>query len=146
MTITGRCLCAGTRFAFPADAVTDAGYCHCSICRRSTGAPVLVWAVVPTDRVTLEGAPLRRYRSSETGSRYFCGTCGAQVYFQMFDHEMSFNIGTLDDASAIVPTVHVCEADRLAWLTIDDDLPRYDGTDAPAPGERPKAGARRRDA
>ena len=36
--ITGGCFCGAIRWE--ADGVFDAGYCHCSVCRRISGAPV----------------------------------------------------------------------------------------------------------
>ena len=42
----GGCLCGALRYRLDA-APLDIGYCHCSMCRRSTGAPVLAWACIP---------------------------------------------------------------------------------------------------
>jgi hypothetical protein len=35
-------------------------------------------------------------------------------------------IGILDRPAEIRPTMHQCEADRLSWLNIADDLPRFE--------------------
>jgi hypothetical protein len=44
-TCEGGCFCCAIRYAFLD--VFDAGYCHCSICRRTSGAPVIAWVNTP---------------------------------------------------------------------------------------------------
>ena len=45
-TFQGGCYCGDIRFEV--SDIFDAGYCHCSICRRLSGAPAIVWASAPT--------------------------------------------------------------------------------------------------
>ncbi len=47
----GGCTCGAIRFEI--DRIFDAIYCHCNRCRRSSGAPVLVWAQVASDAFRL---------------------------------------------------------------------------------------------
>ena len=44
-TYQGGCFCGAIRYAFLD--VFVAGYCHCSICRRMSGAPVIAWVNTP---------------------------------------------------------------------------------------------------
>ncbi|MCA9573437.1 MAG: GFA family protein, partial [Myxococcales bacterium] len=46
MTHVGHCQCGGVTVTLSAEPV-DACYCHCSICRRSTGAPLIAVVVMP---------------------------------------------------------------------------------------------------
>ncbi|WP_119460186.1 GFA family protein [Rhodospirillaceae bacterium SYSU D60014] len=39
----GGCLCGAIRYRVSTPPL-QAGYCHCRLCQRSTGAPVLSWA------------------------------------------------------------------------------------------------------
>ena len=41
-SLDGGCLCGAVRYAALGPPV-DAGYCHCRICQRSSGTPVLTW-------------------------------------------------------------------------------------------------------
>jgi hypothetical protein len=95
------------------------------MCRRSTGAPVVAWAAIPTQSFRLTKGALATYKSSEKGTRFFCGTCGAQFYFQDKLEEISLNIATLDDPNAIEPSLHIFDADRIPWLAMNDGLPRF---------------------
>ena len=53
----GGCLCGAVRYELAAEGAFDAGYCHCSMCRRSTGAPVLAWALVRRSHFRLVQSP-----------------------------------------------------------------------------------------
>ena len=124
----GGCLCGAVRYRFDAEP-TGAGYCHCSMCRKSSGAPVIAAASVPRDSlVILRGEEsLRRYRSSAAVTRIFCTTCGGQLFFDIPDEPetIDFWIGSLDDPDAVPPTFHIYVADSVRWLDIHDDLPKY---------------------
>jgi hypothetical protein len=135
--LTGGCLCGAVRYEV-LEAIFDAGYCHCSICRRSIGAPVLAWANVRASRFELRGSDARKYRSSSKGCRVFCGVCGSPIAFVPDDESglVSFSIATLDDPEAIRPMVHMCHADKLGWFEIADDLPRFAGPTLPHPAKR----------
>ena len=52
-------------------------FCHCSICRRSTGTLCTAGAVIPEPVIDLSS--LTAYHSSEHLIRWFCSTCGAHL-------------------------------------------------------------------
>jgi hypothetical protein len=63
----------------------DQSVCSCNTCRYSTG--VLYFSCLP-----LHGPPkliqdLREYRSSEKLSRYFCSSCGSQMFVHVKAHD-----------------------------------------------------------
>ena len=122
----GGCLCGAVRYRLHSRPV-DCGYCHCRLCQRASGAPVLVFAAVPRgDFEFVRGQP-RRYRSTSFGERWFCGDCGTQLCMQV-DHEPAttdFTVATLDDAEAVPPEFHIWHESRIAWFDIRDTLPRY---------------------
>jgi hypothetical protein len=41
----GRCHCGAVRYSMPAEAIHQA-LCHCSDCRRHSGAPAVAWGLV----------------------------------------------------------------------------------------------------
>jgi hypothetical protein len=134
----GGCFCGAIRYAF-AD-VFDAGYCHCSICRRGSGAPVIAWVNTPRPGLRLlRGAP-RFVTTSAEFRRAFCPDCGTIMWTESIDparwDKVSVHHGTIDRCAEIEPAIHICHADRLPWLRIDDALPRADGDAIPDPGQR----------
>jgi len=128
MSLEGGCLCGAVRYRLDATPF-DAGYCHCSMCRKASGAPVAAAASVPRDKLTItQGAErLRRYRSSATVERLFCETCGGQLFFDATTDAdtIDFWLGSLDDPAAVAPAFHIYNADRVSWFEIADDRPRY---------------------
>ena len=122
----GGCLCGAVRYELtvPPSLV---GYCHCTLCRHSAGAPVQVFATIPRgDLVFVRGMP-RCYPSTSFGRRYFCGECGTQLCMQV-DHEpdtMDVTVASMDDAEAVEPGFHIWHESRLPWFDTDDALPRH---------------------
>jgi len=63
--------------------------CMCNSCRQTQGYDIQPWTYIPVhNMVQKDGSPmtytsgtLKEYRSSGDIKRYFCGTCGANVYF-----------------------------------------------------------------
>ena len=134
--ITGGCFCGAIRWE--ADGVFDAGYCHCSVCRRISGAPVYSFVHFKEgDFRLVKGSP-KALASSKHFTRYFCTDCGTHVFGRGEGWPyVSASIGVLDCPTEVRPTMHQCEADRLPWLNIADDLPRYPtNNDIPHPSER----------
>jgi hypothetical protein len=124
--LTGGCGCGAVRY-WLASAPFDAGYCHCAICRRCSGAPALAFATVPLqDFVVASGQPRRR-RSSDFGERWFCADCGTQLAVHV-DHQpdtIDFTLGSLDAPDAVRPTFHLFVASTPCWFRIADTFPRH---------------------
>ncbi|GAB6845616.1 hypothetical protein HNR00_001361 [Methylorubrum rhodinum] len=124
---TGRCHCGAIRYTMRGEPVHNA-LCHCSDCRRHAGAPMVGWAMVPADQVTIEGEPTV-YRSSEHGRRHFCGRCGTGLFYvneRMLPGMIDVQTGTLDDPASLPPQAHIQVAERIAWMADAHDLPRFE--------------------
>lgn len=127
MSLEGGCLCGAVRYRLDAPPL-DAGYCHCSMCRKASGAPAPAAAVIRRDAlvVTAGEGQLRRYRSSADVERAFCEVCGSQLFFDALKGKtIDVWLGTLDDPAAVSPRFHIFDADRVSWFEVADDLPRY---------------------
>ena len=122
----GGCLCGAVRYrahGLP----TQVNHCHCRMCQRASGAPVVTWATFPADRVEwTTGTPARR-RSSEIAERGFCASCGSALLWQEDARKELIDItaGTLDRPEAIRPEDHIFTESAVPWLRMDDGLPRY---------------------
>lgn len=106
-----------------------AGYCHCRMCQRSTGAPVVAWASFPAEAFAFTAGDPVAYRSSAEAIRRFCGCCGTQLTFAYLEGPpfLDIAIATLDDPRAVPPQFHLWTASRIPWLKLGDDLPAFDG-------------------
>lgn len=124
----GGCLCGKVRFRVTAPPI-DSGYCHCRICQKNSGAPVVAWVTFPVTGFSwIAGEPCT-YRSSPEAKRQFCAACGSYMAFRSdrFPDEVSINTASFDDPETFPPQMHIFVASRVPWLHIDDDLPRYEG-------------------
>lgn len=121
----GGCLCGAVRYK--ASTLIGAGYCHCRMCQKASGAPVVAWCGAPLAAFTWTKGKPKEYRSSPKAFRVFCADCGAQLGFRRAEEatEMELNLATLDHPEAVVPRYHIYTASQLPWLAIDDDLPRF---------------------
>jgi hypothetical protein len=106
--IEGRCLCGAVRIGI--DSLPEgASACHCTMCRRWSGAAF--WGfVVPAEAVHVTGE-VARYRSSSFAERVWCPACGTHLWFRDdgADYEL---LPGLFDAAADVPLVREVYADR----------------------------------
>src|SRR3546814_19514857 len=75
----------------------------------------------------------RAFASSTGRDRPFCPHCGSRIGFTdaRLVGRIYFHIGVLDEPERFQPTCHALEAERLPWLPIDDDLPRFPGFSIP---------------
>jgi hypothetical protein len=124
----GGCLCGDIRYRL-LSAPFDAGYCHCRICQRASGAPFLAFATVPRSHFQIFQGEIVSYRSSEAGLRGICPKCGTQLTIKVdFQPDtIDFTIASLDAPNSILPAFHIWWKNRAVWTLSDDGLPCYDG-------------------
>ena len=124
-SLHGGCLCGATRYRADVAPVAVA-LCHCSMCRRSAGAPAMAWAMFPLDGFVVSG-PLSTYASSPGVERGFCGRCGTQLTFsaEFLPGLVDVTVGSMDAPEELPPAMHIWESRRLAWLETKDDWPRH---------------------
>lgn len=135
MDTEGGCLCGAVRYAIQGP-VRRATVCHCTDCRRASGAPFLAWGLVRPERfVVTKGDPVV-YRDPMEDLRRFCGTCGSQLTFETHRKGrpvLGFTIATLDDPDRVVPEDEIWTGSRLAWLPHVTQGAQHEG-DRPLPG------------
>lgn len=141
--LEGGCFCGELRYR--AQSVFDAGYCHCSICRRFTGCAALTWFSVPESEFSLlQGSP-KTYRSSQNFYRHFCRSCGTHLFGTAIGAPppnpgfklVSVGIGTLDEPDRVKPRVHQWWSSRVCWFADHERLPHFDDGRLTHPSARP---------
>lgn len=104
-------------------------HCHCESCRRSHGAAFVTWTSVDESQFELlEGAELvGRYESSPAIVWQFCRNCGSSL-FQTTRHSPGvFYVvaAAFTDPLDRAPDAHVSFEEKVPWLDVKDDLPKY---------------------
>jgi hypothetical protein len=127
MAISGRCHCGAVRWEASA-APAHHALCHCTDCRRWSGAPMAGWIAFPEAAVTITG-DTTDYRSSEHATRSFCGTCGTGLFYRnpvALPGIVDIHSGSLDDYAGHPPEAQIMVKDRVAWLDGVEALPRFE--------------------
>ena len=123
--LAGGCFCEAIRYEAD-DTPFHETNCHCSICRRTTGAPFVTWfSLRSSDFRIIKGEPTR-YNSTAKGIRSFCSRCGTQLTFERadFPDEIDVTTGSLDDPNLVPPRDNTHTSTRLRWVAADG-LPEY---------------------
>ena len=129
--LDGGCLCGRVRYSYQGE-VGAANYCHCADCRRVSGSAFGV--SVPVDASgfhIVEGEPKSFTKQGDSGrpvTRFFCPNCGSPL-FTVPPHRPGtyfLKAGSLDDPSVVRPARQSWMRSRVAWASIDSELPAYD--------------------
>lgn len=134
MKLNGGCLCGNIRYFIDAPLI-DAGYCHCTLCQKSSGAPTMAWLTIPFVGFGYTKGKAAVYHSSDTSQREHCARCGTQLAFRLSSDPKTIDITlcSLDDTTAVQPEYHIWLQSKVDWFAIGDNLPQYDdaGPDVP---------------
>lgn len=127
--VRGSCLCGGVRYVVTAPFLR-ANHCHCTRCRKHTGAGASSQGRVPVEAFRLlAGDELVEVFVPPGGmSKAFCRVCGSSLFGGTWPDgpEVSIRLGTLDDDPGIRPAFRNFVPDAAPWLPVpDDDLPRH---------------------
>lgn len=122
----GGCFCGNIRYEAGGTPFNETN-CHCSICRRTTGAPFVTWFSTRRAEFRFVSGTPSRFRSTDKGTRSFCPRCGTQLTFEHRDtpDEIDVTTGSLDHPESVPPRDHTRASSRLGWMKLADDLPLY---------------------
>ena len=126
--LEGGCHCGAIRYRVEGDPVYHA-LCHCSDCRRATGAPAVSWALFRNENFEILTGEPSIYASSENARRHYCAACGASLFYTnetIFPDMTDIQSATLDDPGALPLQIHVQTAERVPWMKDIDALPQFE--------------------
>lgn len=134
--LKGHCLCGETRWEAEGPMLW-ACHCHCADCRRQCAAPVVTFLGVAEAGFRWVGRTPGAYASSPGVTRHFCSRCGTPMAFkaERYAGEIHLYAAGLEHPEGFTPRFHVHHAEKLPWIALDDDLPRYEGF---APADAPE--------
>jgi hypothetical protein len=124
--LAGECYCRAVGYTV-ADEFAYAMNCHCSNCRRTTGAAFKPFAGIARDELSvIRGADKLKTYGDEANHDAHCGRCGSLLYSVVRDGAfVHVAMGTLVDDPSIRPTAHIFVGSKAPWFVITDDLPQY---------------------
>ncbi|RYF58277.1 MAG: GFA family protein [Comamonadaceae bacterium] len=123
--LEGGCQCGAVRYRVRGVPFHQT-LCHCSVCRRISGAPAVAWFTVSLDDFQLLSGAMTRFRSSDAAARSFCGICGTQLTFKVDGKpEIDITLCSLDDPQVHAPVDQTFSNARLPWMLGAHRLPAY---------------------
>ncbi|MFM5924395.1 MAG: GFA family protein [Novosphingobium sp.] len=128
MIEAGGCHCGAVRYQIEAEPVFIA-VCHCTDCRRNSGAISVGWISVPAKGLSVLQGQTAAYASSPGVDRHFCPACGTGLFYyneEFLPGLVDIQLTTLDNAAAIEPQMHLQVADCLPWEKGLNSLPRFE--------------------
>ncbi|EKT4540419.1 GFA family protein [Pseudomonas putida] len=121
----GTCLCGDTRLTVTVDN-THISACHCSMCRKWTGGPLLV--VHCSKPPLIEGRAPSVYDSSDWAQRAFCGRCGTHLYYRLKANDFhAVPVGLLDGDQAWDFDLQIFVEQKPAWYCFANQTKELSG-------------------
>ena len=126
----GGCACGAVRYRLTSRPLF-VHCCHCRNCQCQTGSAFVINALIEADRVELvQGEPSAVPVPRDDGSAqdiWRCPACEVALFSQYGRRDVHFvRVGTLDDASALTPDVHIYTRSKLSWVAIPGGVPAFD--------------------
>lgn len=119
--LEGGCACGAVRYRLTFGPMF-VHCCHCRDCQRQTGSAFVLNAIIETDRIKLlKGAPKPVPVPTDSGRPhdiYRCAKCQTALWSDYGRRRVvsSVRVGTLDDAAALPPDVHIFTRSKLPWV------------------------------
>jgi hypothetical protein len=130
LPLEGGCACGEVRYRLQGKPMF-VHCCHCRDCQRQTGSAFVLNAIYEDDRIELlSGAPEPVAVPAPSGRPhdiYRCPVCRTALWSDYGRRRMRFvRVGTLDDASALPPDVHIFTRSKLPWVGLPADTPAFE--------------------
>lgn len=130
-SLSGGCNCGAVRYEIAGAPIAVAA-CHCTRCRKQSGAAFSINLIVRASTMTVEGE-LASYLETDTESgapidRQFCAACGSPIRSipTAAPKMIAIKAGGLDDPAPFPPQMHIWTRSALPWVMIPEGLPRFD--------------------
>lgn len=125
--LSGNCLCGEVTFRLEGP-LSDIKCCHCSQCRKTTGAAGIATFHLPKNNFKwLSGEPfIAVYSLNENWSRNFCKQCGCPLP-GLNDTLAFIPAGLINEPIDNKVSHHICVDSKAEWDIIGDDGIQYSG-------------------
>ena len=125
--LEGGCVCRAIRYRLEVSPIY-VHCCHCTWCQRETGSAFALNAMIETDELHLSGETLEAVAIPSAGGKgqtiMRCPHCRIALYshYAGAGKQVAFvRVGTLDDAGAIAPDIHIYTSTKQPWVVLPRD-------------------------
>ncbi len=123
----GRCYCGAVAYEVQGP-FAYALNCHCSQCRRVTGAAFKPFAGIARACVQVtQGEDSLLVMGDALNNNTHCARCGSLLFSVVRDGAFAHvAMGTLEGEPGIRPRAHIFVGSKAPWFEITDGLPQFD--------------------
>lgn len=130
----GGCLCGAVRYTLKARPLTVSA-CHCSDCKRLTGATNNLAITVLRDDLEHSGETTAYRKTADSGRQaevVRCAVCGTRLWHapQAMPDKAFLMAGTLDDSSWAIPVAHIWVERASPGVVFEEDAEKREGQPA----------------
>lgn len=129
MRLEGGCACGVVRYALLARPIV-VHCCHCNNCQRQSGTAFAINAVIETGNIArisgeVEVVPVPR--EAQPHDIHRCVKCRTAVWSDYGRRPgiRFVRVGTLDEAEALAPDVHIFTKGKLPWVVLPEGAPAF---------------------
>jgi len=128
-TLTGSCLCGALKYRVSGEP-TRFYHCHCSRCRKASGAGHTSNLFLEKGTLEWEGDTrlMRQFKlpEAERFTRSFCDTCGGPLPREIPEFGLvMIPAGTLNDEPNIRPQARIFQDSKTSWSCSAEELPGF---------------------
>lgn len=130
VNLEGGCACGAVRYRLQSSPMF-VHCCHCRDCQRQTGSAFVLNALIEQDRVTVSSDTIEAVPVPTTSGRphviHRCSSCHVALWSTYGGVEAIrfVRVGTLDDAAALSPDVHIYTRTKLPWIVLPEGVPAF---------------------
>ena len=129
LPLEGECLCSATRFRINGEPLFTHA-CHCLDCQKRSGSAFsLSTSVLESDLEMILGETVIHPKTVVGKYQlHICSECQTRLWIaRSGSRVLLVRSGVLSDASEIRPQAHIYAHRKQQWLTLDPDVPTFDG-------------------
>jgi len=125
--ISGSCLCGAVSYSGDVT-IKMTMNCHCTDCRKVTGAAYGTLLFMAEDELIISGNLQSYHHKSDRGSdltKLFCGTCGSQMFTRNSARPglIGVRAGQIDQTDVVKPGANLFGDSAIPSTKMDPDLP-----------------------
>ncbi len=124
--IHGQCLCGAVEFAVDVPERTYS-VCHCGLCRRWSGGPLMSVHCPAPDTEWLNDEGLTWFQGTPWAQRGFCSRCGSSLFWRLAEQPegmLIVSVDALDDGGEFALDRHIYSDAKPDRYDFADDRPR----------------------
>jgi hypothetical protein len=129
--LKGSCQCGAVTYTSTC-APPHVTNCHCTTCRKISGAPFIPFGDYPITAVAFHG-PLTKTSYSKMAERTHCAKCGTPIsmWYKLDPDSIAVTMGSIDEdtVKGELPSAnkHIFLKEKAMWYVLPDDgLERYE--------------------